>query len=111
MDALKRRIRMFGKAPLCSLKSETAPHIGGFCFPLCWRCTGIVMGAVLAAVFYAVARPHLPPLAYALSPALMLPLIVDGVRVHHCKRRGHNALRLLTGLLFGVAAVSVCRLF
>lgn len=44
---ITQRLKVLGKKPLCNMKSERAPHIGRFCFFLCWRCTGIVVGIII----------------------------------------------------------------
>ena len=42
------KIYSIGFAPLCNGKESRAPHIGNFVFILCWRCTGVIIGVLLA---------------------------------------------------------------
>ena len=43
IDFIYQRLSQFGSIPMCNGIAERAPHILGFCFPLCYRCTFIVI--------------------------------------------------------------------
>ena len=88
----------------CHQLPARSPHLFGVQLPLCWRCTGILVGA-LALLGWLVRTKRLPPLLLCAALALLLPLdvlynVVNG-------GDGHNARRLLTGLLWGFCATSV----
>jgi uncharacterized membrane protein len=72
--------------------------------PLCWRCTGILFGA-LALLCWLVKTKKLPPLLPCVLLALLLPLDVLYNVVTHGD--GDNMRRLLTGLLWGFCGTSV----
>lgn len=39
-----------GDYPLCNGKPETAPHIMGFCFPICWRCFTMIISVIITTI-------------------------------------------------------------
>jgi uncharacterized membrane protein len=88
----------------CHQLPARSPHLFGAQLPLCWRCTGILLGA-LALLCWLVGTRRLPPLLVCLPLALLLPLdvlynVVTG-------GDGDNARRLVTGLLWGFCATTV----
>jgi uncharacterized membrane protein len=95
-DALFRAAAVF-----CHQLPERSPHIFGAQVPLCWRCTGIALGA-LALLAWIVARRKLPPLALSLLLALALPLDV----LYSALAGGADSRRLLTGTVWGFFAAA-----
>jgi len=102
----------FGKVPLCNEIPDRAPHIGGFCFPLCWRCTmidaGLLLGALVCLFIY-------PGTTIGLaSGILVFPCIVDGLLQTHTSYESSNAKRIVFGFVagFGMFLVlfSICKL-
>jgi len=87
----------------CHQLPARSPHLFGVQLPLCWRCAGILLGA-LALLCRLLARKRLPPLLPCVLLALLLPLDV----LYNVANGGdgHNARRLLTGLLWGFCATS-----
>ena len=90
----------WGKVPLCNEKADRAPHIGSFCFPLCWRCTMIMVGLIIGAFFYVIFHPGLP-VSFIFS-ILILPCLIDGLRQRYTSYVSTNRKRILFGLLAGV---------
>ncbi|HEY0174633.1 MAG TPA: DUF2085 domain-containing protein [Pyrinomonadaceae bacterium] len=87
----------------CHQLPARSPHLFGAQLPLCWRCTGILLGA-LALTGWLVRTRKLPPLLLCVPLALLLPLdvlynVIDG-------GDGDNARRLVTGLLWGFCATA-----
>ena len=88
----------------CHQLPARSPHLFGVQMPLCWRCTGILFGA-LALFCWLVRTKRLPPVLPCVLLALLLPLdVLYNVTTHG---DGDNARRLLTGLLWGFCATSV----
>jgi uncharacterized membrane protein len=88
----------------CHQLPARSPHLFGVQMPLCWRCTGILFGA-LALFLWLVRTKRLPPLPACLLLSLLLPLdVLYNVLTHS---DGDNARRLLTGLLWGFCFTSV----
>lgn len=72
--------------------------------PLCWRCTGILIGA-LALLGWLVWRRRVPPLRPSVALALLLPL--DVLHAILTGGQGDNTRRLLTGALWGIFGTSL----
>jgi uncharacterized membrane protein len=88
----------------CHQLPARSPHLFGVQMPLCWRCTGILFGA-LALLGWLVGTKKLPPLLICLLLASLMPLdVLYNVLTHS---DGDNARRLLTGLLWGFCFTSV----
>ena len=102
MSTLYRAL-MYAGSWWCHQLPARSPHLFGAQMPLCWRCTGILFGA-LALFGWLLTKKRLPPLLPCLLLALLLPLdvlynVVTG-------GEGDNARRVLTGLLWGFCATS-----
>lgn len=102
--SLLYRAAMFVGGWWCHQLPERSPHLFGAQSPLCWRCTGIALGA-LALLCGLFAKKKLPPLSLSLLLASALP--VD-VLAHALTGGGafDNPRRFLTGVLWGVGATS-----
>ena len=99
--SLLYRALMWAGSWVCHQLPERSPHLFGVQLPLCWRCTGILFGA-LALFFWVLAKKKLPPLAACVLLSLLLPLDVFYNVVTHGD--GDNARRFITGLLWGFCA-------
>jgi uncharacterized membrane protein len=98
------RALMYAGGWWCHQLPARSPHLFGVQMPLCWRCTGILFGA-LALLGWLVWTKKLPPLPACLLLALLLPAdVLYNVLTHS---DGDNARRLLTGSLWGFCGTSV----
>jgi uncharacterized membrane protein len=88
----------------CQQNPARSPHLFGAQLPLCWRCTGIVFGALAFAVWLFKTR-RLPALWLSVALALAMPL--DVLQAVLTRGEGDNARRLLTGTLWGFFAASL----
>jgi uncharacterized membrane protein len=100
MSVLYRALMLVGSC-WCHQLPARSPHLFGVQMPLCWRCSGILFGA-LALFCWLLAKKRLPPLAPCVLLALLLPLDVLHAVVTHGD--GDNARRFVTGLLWGFCA-------
>ncbi len=93
---LAYRARHLGRLPVCNLRRDRSPGIGRLCFPLCWRCTGIVLSLLLFHYLY--------PINLQLITSLLLvaPCAVDGVLQYGFLLESTNPRRFVTGALAGV---------
>ena len=98
------RALMYAGSWFCQQLPERSPHLFGVQLPLCWRCTGIFVGA-LALFCWLLAKKRVPPLLPCLLLSLLVPLDVLHAILTHGD--GNNARRLVTGLLWGFCATSV----
>ena len=83
---------------VCHQAPERSLHIAGVQMPLCARCTALLLGAVVATLYVVLRRP-LPPTQ--LCFALTLPMPVEIIFASWGIIEGGNALRSVTGFLFG----------
>ena len=88
----------------CHQLPARSPHLWGAQLPVCWRCAGILAGA-LALVGWLAWKKRVPPLAPSFALALLLPLEVLHAVV--TGGEGDNARRLLTGVLWGIFGTSL----
>ena len=92
-----------GKKPLCNGKPERAPHIGKWCFPLCWRCTALIASyTVITIIGY-----YLPfEISVIARLFLIAPLAADGYLSYYTNiHKSSNFLRILTGTLCGLGLI------
>lgn len=89
---------------VCGQNPARSPHLFGAQLPLCWRCTGIIVGALVFVVWLFKTR-RLPALWLSVALALVMPL--DVLQAVLTQGDGDNARRLLTGTLWGFFAASL----
>lgn len=104
-----------GKYARCHQMPERSFFLGSYQFPLCARCTGIMIGRLLAVLLFPFL--HLPlfsaspaiPLTVSLIvlPLLLIPLAVDGLVQKYTSYESNNLKRVITGILWGFASVSL----
>lgn len=87
----------------CHQLSERSFHIGIRQLPVCARCLGIYVGLLGSLPTLAL---YTPPVA--LCVALVVPMIVDGFTQLLTSYESNNWKRLITGLLFGYAMLTLC---
>jgi uncharacterized membrane protein len=108
-DALLRlylavfKVSSFG----CDQIPEHSFFWNGYQFPICARCSGVLLGAGLFVGFF-LGWKRLPPIRPILSAPLLLPLIIDGAIQLGSLTSWANGIRLLTGILFSWGAIMVC---
>lgn len=100
IDLMIYRFSHIGEIPLCNGISSRAPHIMGFCFPLCYRCTFIILTMLLSLWF--VYRYHKTMKIYWLFICL-IPMIFDGCIQTFLGFESTNMRRIITGSLFGMS--------
>ena len=95
-----------GKYAGCHQMPERSFFIGSYQFPLCARCTGIQIGRLIAVLLFPFV---LIPMKIALTvfPLLLLPLAVDGLVQKYTGYESNNCKRVITGILWGFASVSL----
>lgn len=89
-----------GKYARCHQMPERSFFLGSYQFPLCARCTGIMLGRILAVLLFPFVLLPLRT-ALILLPVLMLPLPIDGLTQRFTKYRSNNLKRVITGILWG----------
>jgi uncharacterized membrane protein len=91
------------KFTFCHQMPERSFHFKGRQFPVCARCTGVFLGYLALPIFcLELVTPTIPFIII-----FSAPLILDSVSQALGKRESNNALRLITGFLFGVSQVAL----
>lgn len=90
----------WGKVPLCNEKPERAPHIGKFCFPLCWRCLMIIIGLLTGSAICIFAYPGF--LLCLLASILVVPCLIDGLIQAKTDYVSTNVKRITFGYMAGI---------
>lgn len=83
----------------CHRLPERSFFFRGKQFPICARCTGILVGYILG-IIYAIVFGKIP---FLLIPLLLLPMAIDGGGQFINKWVSTNTRRFITGILAGVA--------
>ena len=94
---------IIGKVPLCNRNKNSALAIGNFVFPLCWRCTCMLLFYILGMI--CLNLTHLRKKIISLMIiciTFILPLIIDGSLQYFFDIESNNLRRILTGSLFGI---------
>ena len=86
---------------MCHQKPERSFHFKGKQFPLCARCTGILIGYFLGIIMACITQCD----NYLWLLICMVPMIVDGGIQLNFKKESNNFRRLITGILGGVGIV------
>lgn len=87
----------------CHAKPERSFHLCGKQFPICARCTGELVGMITGIPITVIWG--YPSFIFVLL--MMLPLILDGFLQKLTTYESNNFLRLITGILFGIAFIFV----
>ncbi|MBU2524006.1 DUF2085 domain-containing protein [Patescibacteria group bacterium] len=93
------RISQIGKKPICNLRCERTPKYKGVVFLFCYRCTGVIIGGIFAAILKYLALSYS---SWILLLLLTAPLIIDGFIQKLKIKESNNLKRFVTGILFGV---------
>ncbi|MBA2646055.1 MAG: DUF2085 domain-containing protein [Pyrinomonadaceae bacterium] len=94
---------MFVGGLWCHQLPVRSPHLSGMQMPLCWRCSGILIGTV-GLLAWLIATRKLPRLTTSL--VLSLPLALDVLYAILSGGEGDNSRRFITGILWGIFGTS-----
>ena len=89
------------KLVICHRRKERSIRINGYTFPLCSRCTGILLGFFIS-LFLIIFRIEISLL---IAIILCIPLLIDGFSQLLGWRKSNNTIRFLTGFIFGIAEI------
>lgn len=90
-------MHIFDKYWGCHQIAERSFFINGYQFPVCARCTGIIIGEVAFIIFALLSfRVNI-----IFSLLFMIPLIIDGTFQLKTSYVSNNIKRLISGMLFG----------
>ncbi|MEI0492099.1 DUF2085 domain-containing protein [Brachyspira intermedia] len=96
--------KYFGKAPLCNLTASRGFFIKGFCFPLCCRCTSIILSMLIFYFLLVKININIDNffIIYLIfSFILMIPTTVDYMHQYFTRKESTNKRRVITGIFAG----------
>ena len=99
LRALYYRIRNVGHVPICNMRRDHAPCVGSFCFPLCWRCTAIILAFLVTHKVLSGSTAIEVP--WFILMLLCTPASLDGICQYVFKIESTNFTRIWTGALAG----------
>lgn len=84
----------------CHQMPERSFFYKGYQFPVCARCTGLIIGYLLGVLIY-----FLKVLNWKIAIILCIPLVLDGGSQYLNWRISNQVLRLITGILCGIGII------
>ncbi len=97
----KETIKVFGILPICNLNEERAFYIGSFCFPLCVRCSAIILTIFLTVIIKTLLKPNIKKPFILLWIVFIIPCLIDGFTQYFFNIESTNLKRLVFGILSG----------
>lgn len=86
----------------CHQRPERSFFMKGYQFPVCARCTGILIGYVGAIILYKYVE-----MRYWIYGVLILPMVIDGGTQYIGWRESIQPLRFITGIFGGYGLLTV----
>lgn len=86
----------------CHQKPERSFTINGYQFPICARCTGIILGEIIGIIILVRKK-----IGIKKGMLLILPTAIDGVTQLFGWQESNNARRFISGVLAGIG-YSIC---
>lgn len=90
----------------CHQLPERSFFFKGHQFPLCARCTGILIGYIIGIIYLFIVKD----LHIFIELLLMVPLLIDGTVQYLGYFKSTNIRRLITGILAGISTICLFRL-
>lgn len=87
----------------CHRLPERSFFFRGKQFPLCSRCTGILIGYIIGILYFI----FFDKINFFLALSLIIPLVIDGYGQYLGKWISNNGRRFFTGVLAGVGTVYI----
>ena len=88
---------------MCHQRPDRSFYYKGKKFPLCARCTGVLIGYFVGIAAACITGCE----KYMYFPLLVLPMIADGLVQQLFKKESNNIRRLITGILGGIGTVYI----
>lgn len=86
----------------CHQRADRSFIIGHYQFPVCARCTGILISTIFTYIFYFKKRVKIEKCIW-----MMIPLVVDGSLQYLEICESNNRRRLVTGLFWGFGSTCI----
>lgn len=97
--------KYFGKVPLCNRTASRGFFIKDFCFPLCSRCTSIILSMLIFYFLLVEININIDTFLFSylvFSFLFMIPTTIDYMKQFLTKKESTNIKRVVTGILAGI---------
>lgn len=98
MQFVIERISQIGTIPLCNGMASRAPHLFGYCFILCYRCTFILL--LFGCTLWFLRKKIVSSIQCVWL--LLIPMVLDGGLQTFFVIESTNVRRSITGAMFGI---------
>lgn len=100
MDRIEKFLKILF---MCHSRPDRSFYFKGKQFPICARCTGVLLGWIIGIIYCILSEV---PRGY-LTILILFPLIVDGTMQSLRKKESNNIKRIITGILFGMGTIFI----
>lgn len=87
----------------CHQREDRSFQIKGWQFPICSRCTGILIGQIIGLILYS-SRIRIP---FSIDFLFLVMMFLDWFVQYKHIRESTNSRRVITGTLAGIAQMSI----
>ena len=91
----------------CHQMPSRSFFLGKYQMPLCARCTGIILGSILALILLIVVSQSTAVFSWQMCLAMLLPMVMDGSIQLTGKYESNNLKRVISGILFGFSFILI----
>jgi uncharacterized membrane protein len=99
------------KLPICHRLPDRTFNIRGHYFPVCSRCTGLYVGALLFFTYSLFFFIDYTVTVILMAFIITFPMIIDGLTQYFRFRESNNGLRFITGFISGVGIALLISFF
>jgi uncharacterized membrane protein len=96
-------MNFFSKHWNCHRMPERSFFFKGYQFPICARCTGILIGCILGPIIYYIKSD----INFIICILLILPMIFDGFIQLYTNYKSNNIKRFITGIFFSSFSIYI----
>lgn len=96
---------------LCHQRPDRSFFFRGHQFPLCARCTGLVIGTLVYCIYSYLFPVYYTYELFYFGILIQLPYIIDGLTQLFEFRESNNTLRFVTGFIGAIGLVITARIF
>ncbi|MDE6750724.1 MAG: DUF2085 domain-containing protein [Lachnospiraceae bacterium] len=102
IDSIWMKLMELGSRFGCHQRADRSFSIGNYQFPVCARCTGILISTIIAYIVYFTRKIKVDKCVW-----IIIPMIVDGTLQYFGICESNNKRRFITGLLGGFGCTCI----
>lgn len=93
-----------GKHSGCHQRADRSFFVNGYQFPVCARCTGIIIGRMIGMIIPIQTKKN-----HARFFLMLIPSVIDGATQLLGFQESNNSRRFFTGVLFGAGEMGIIK--